>query len=339
MFCNQRHIAQILELYVPTRIMLIFLIGVILCCAPDHDNPYDPESPFFDTNGYLVGQAKSYYAPNIGLPDVQLSIIQTGQSVQSQSGGYFEFQSLTAGIYQLTARRQHYAPDTVIIQIWPHDTTHVQIRLDGLPVFSEVNCHTHFKDQWSEPSYEVHFEVQVNDIDGPTDLDSVFVQIPAVNIQTKLNYNPIREIFELILFEDDLSPFFVNELVGSPIFFSALDLVGNWNKSEAYFLTRVIEQTPIPLSPVDRDTVGARPYLVWLPYPYRFPVQQQIEVYRTITGIPVFIWDADSILSESDSIQVDFLLDEASYFWTIAAIDQFGNLARSKESPFIVNED
>ena len=56
------------------------------------------------------------------------------------------------------------------------------------------------------------------------------------------------------------------------------------------------------------------------------------KIYSDISQAP-----QDNVGSHLLSYQYPFTLDQGSYFWTIAVVDEYGNSARSKEASFVVN--
>ena len=189
---------------------------------------------------------------------------------------------------------------------------------------------------WPGPFYEVHLEVEVFDFDGVADVESVFAEIPTFGFQTELHYNPDQNRYEKTISEDDLAPTTVSELVGYPVYFTAVDLLGNYGQSAPYYLTRVIKNIPVPISPLDESSAEPQPTLVWIPFDYQFPIWQRVNVYRNVNSISIPAWQVDSLSAELNTIEVGTILDPGTYYWTITVRDAFGNLARSKEAPFII---
>ena len=320
-----------------------FMIILIMSwsCTPDRDNPYDPKSPDYQDEGYLSGQVLAYYPPNNGLAGVEIQLVEKHVTVISTENGYFQFPPIAQGSYLLTANRSDFAPDSQLVHINPFETTSATFDLNGLPMFLDLSANTHFIDRWWPfPIYEVHFRVQASDTDGFSDLDSVFVEIPAFSVIAPMEYNPTSTLYEINLREQSLPISSLHDLLGIPIYFSAKDRLGISNQSEPLYLIRIIEQIPQQIypNPDEADTVGADPTLEWVPFAVPYSFDFEVQVYRTDSGIPSLVWQQNNI--SSDSIQVTTNADLAigAYFWTIAVIDLHGNRGRSKEAAFYVSE-
>lgn len=321
-------------------IALIVLFSSLFGCAPEHENPFDPESAFFSDNGFLTGTVQTYYPPHNGLSNVTLTLTPGNWSVRSNQSGGFKFMGIPAGGYVLTAHHDIYSTDSTAVSISRLDTTNVTVQLIGLPVFSGAANHTRFYDQWwPDPQYEIHFQVKVQDADGPADVDSVFVEIPRYAIHQPMIFNPTEDYYERTIFEVDLDTTTISELSGTPIYFHAKDLAGKENTSSALYISRIIDETPIPLTPVDGDTTALDPLLHWAPQDYRFPVTQYLHLYRTINSVPTLVWESGPLISYAESDSVETTLVPGLYYWTITAVDEYGNLGRSKEARFIARDE
>ena len=324
--------------YKKLMIILLACSWFICQCNPERDNPLDPESPYYRQQGYLTGVVHSIYSENSRLPDIAISCVELNLQTRTNANGVFTFPPLPQGNYLLIAAHSDFEPDTLNVIVVAGDTNQVSFSLDGLPVFNNLKVYSSFVDHWFPGSvYQLHCEARVSDVDGPTDLDSVFIEIPEFSLEYELTFNFNTERFERVIVQDELSDLTIHQMLGFPIYFRAVDKLKNDRQSLPLYVARIIEETPVPESPEYFEEVGTQPRVSWLSPDYSYPVTYDVEIYYLFNNISSLLWKLGQISPESSSVQVDDPLPDGDYYWSIAVVDQQGNSGRSKEARFIVN--
>lgn len=108
--------------------------------------------------------------------------------------------------------------------------------------------------------------------------------------------------------------------------------------AEPVYLFRVIEETPVLISPVQSDTVGTTVELHWQPFDVAYLHWFRASVWRNEFEFEAEVWSSDTLSSVVESVVVSGSLSQGSYYWTLYVIDEFDNYSRSRENEFIVLE-
>jgi hypothetical protein len=319
-------------------ISLTVLLGLALSCAPDapHDNPVDPASPEFSNTGGINGRVTLLSDPRVGIPGVEVSVGAEGPVFLTGADGSFIIANHAAGPVTLIASKLGYLSDTAIVTIEPARALPVEIRLDALPVIAQGTIITEKIDEYFPgPTYRALISADVSDPDGLADLDSVWTVIE--NLWFPMAYSPTSRLYEATVFDYNLPTNNLQWLVGKELHVVARDFAGASADAGNIFVTRIIEDSAFPLSPASGDTAASSPLLVWNPAQATFFHTLTLAIVRQDAGTQTPIWSQEGIDASLQSFQYGDTLVSGSYFWTIAVVDGFGNLCRSKPSSFIVN--
>ncbi len=321
------------------RCWLILILFLTCLCSPERDNPLDPKSANNNNDTILAGRVQSRYAPNEGLADIYVHLAPGNVGLETNQNGNFQFPPLPPGEYTLRTSHELYAPDTLSVFTQANDTCYVNFNLDGLPLFSDLSGSTQYFDRWYPgPLYRAYFSVNVTDIDGFNDIDSVFIEVQFCSVIEPIRYNPDFGLYEITLIEQALPVSSLHDLMGEPIHFLAQDRLGKSNRSEPFYLTRIIDLIPRIVTPDTSAITDSRPILIWEEFRLPFSTTFKVEVYRTDIGTPVFIWEKNDIPTDSTQVRVEPVLDTGSYYWTLSVIDSKENFGRTKTATFIVEE-
>jgi len=102
-------------------------------------------------------------------------------------------------------------------------------------------------------------------------------------------------------------------------------------------LYRIIEEVPVTDRPAGNEIAPASPVFSWLPMNMPFSYTYAISLYHvSYTGFVTQIDYIQNISSDSTTFTYQDTLPAGSYYWTIALVDIFNNLSRSKEAAFTV---
>jgi hypothetical protein len=306
-------------------------------CALDapHDNPLDPESASYRNAVDVTGTVTTFYAPYRPISSVLVLALSSGSASLTDQNGRFKVSALPTGEYDLSASKTGYAADTVRITVRTGTVDEVSFHLDALPTFSNLSATTsHIAQWWPGEIYQADFAAVVVDDDGTSDIDSVFVVVDS--IRRSMSYSPIDRRFHASLKSDELPSSNLHWLDAKPILILARDRPGNAASSPELLIVRIIEETPVAVSPSGLDTASASPTLGWIATYQPYPFTYEVEVVRVDAGYQTSVWKQTNIVNTSTSISVTTSLSTGTYYWTLAIVDEYGNRSRSKEASFIV---
>ena len=310
-----------------------FLFAFILfsCTEPSRDNPLDPLSPEY-RGCVFQGKVLRLYN-NLPLSGI---VVQTDSrfSVTDEDGAFF-FDRLLPGAHSFVFSGEGFRPETIDVVL--KDDIDTVLRLDALPIFEEASLysiHVRSPSQGGD-RYELGLRARVSDPDGIPDICAV----SAIFDSETLSLSFSDGTYGFIMTEDMFPDGDIRALEGIPFHFEAVDQSGAVNRSRDLYILRIMEETPMPISPANGDSVEYPVDLVWdsglLPFPYHF----KIEVYRIIPGMPEMrVFVVDSLPPEQQELRLTVHFVPGYYFWTVWYVDEFGNMSRSKEALFHVTE-
>ena len=313
------------------------LLILLTACVPDapRDNPLDPASPYFRNSGVLTGKVLSFYEPFLGIPDAQVTVLPSGPSTLSQSNGSFSFSDIVPGDISLLISKAGYASDTVRTTIVLAQNTNVQAHLNALPFVSSCVIVTRKVDQWwPGPSYSAVISSVVGDPDGQGDIASVLCTVDTASFP--MTFVPEPPHYQVTINASSLPTKNLEWLAGKSLAIVVQDKPKGTTNGKSFAVSRIIQQTVIPISPTALDTAVSRPEFQWARPNASFPYSYKLELNRQDQGVPTLIWTQDNVDPLLTSFQYPDSLPPALYFWTIAIVDEYGNLSRSKEASFIV---
>lgn len=314
------------------------LAGTVLSCAPDapHDNPLDPLSTGFSNSGTVRGSVVLMSDPRIGIPSAQVMVAPSGPAYLSDASGGFVITDLPAGSATVIASKAGFLADTVTFAVLAGGSLPLEIRLDAIPVITQERIVSKKLDEYFPgPTYMAQISADVGDPDGLADLDSVWSVIE--DLWVPMTYSPATRLFEATVFDSDLPTNNLQWLVGKELRIVARDRPNGLAEAGNLFLTRIIEESASPLSPASGDTTGPSPMLRWSPAPVTFFHTLTLEIIRQDAGTQTPIWSQTLVDAGLQELQYPGSLTPGSYFWTVAVVDEFGNMCRSKPSSFLAN--
>jgi hypothetical protein len=304
----------------------VFLTWLGLSCAPDapHDNPVDPSSPAFSNTGAVTGQVVLLSDPRIGIPSAQVAVDSSGPVYLADAAGRFTIGSLPAGPAVLVTSKEGYWADTVHVTVQTQARLPLEIRLDALPTVDGSLVVTQKIDEYFPgPSYRAEISADVNDPDGISDVDSVWSVVAGLHFA--MSYSPVSRLYQVTVLDNNLPTNNLQWLVGKEIQIEARDFAGAVADAGGLYVSRIIEESAIPLAPAPGDTTGT------------FFHTLTLAIVRQDAGTQTPIWSQSGVDASLQSYEYGDSLVAGSYFWTIAVVDEFGNVCRSKPSSFIVN--
>lgn len=274
--------------------------------------------------------------PRVGIPSAEIMLAPSGPVYLSDASGGFVIMDLPTGSATVITSKAGFLTDTVTITVPAAATLPLEIQLDALPVIAQAEIITKKLDEYFPgPTYLAQISADIGDPDGLTDFDSAWSVIG--DIWVPMTYSPISRLFEATVFDFDLPTNNLQWLVGRELRIVARDQSGALAEEAGLFLTRIIEESALPVSPALGDTTGPSPLLRWNPAPVTFFHTLTLEIVRQDAGTQTPIWSQALVDAGLQEFQYSGALTPGSYFWTVAVVDEFGNMCRSKPSSFLVN--
>jgi hypothetical protein len=310
------------------------------CTSPaEHSNPLDPQSPFYTTNGRFAGVVTSFYQPYRPLSGAMVQVQPAGLATSTDGQGEFFIDNLAPGVYTAIASAAGYAADTASIEVIARQSRRVEFRLDGLPVAQSprvVSAHVSTRESPTDQFF-MEITAELSDPDGANDIKKVVAQIPSTGFADTLSRGAGPSRWQRVFAPEELAGIDLFNLTGAPFQLVAEDFPGERATSEAFFLTRVIAEVPLAVSPADGVNLQIdSPTFIWQLAPIPFNHTLRVDVFRLVAGFPTFIAAIGNIAAGSASVKYPGRLASANYYWTVKLIDDFGNSSRSKEATFSV---
>lgn len=310
-----------------------------------HDNPLDPNSDRFTTEGGVAGRVTDRADEPLAGAEVRLlpgpSVAQTERVGRTNEEGRFEMTGLPEGAgYRLQASSEAYGAG-VLEQIDVRAGVVAELpvlRLNALPIFNRAAFRTVHVSRWwpLNDLFFLEINAEVNDADGLFDIDAVFFEIPDLNFTVPLDPQTAGRFGKSIR-ADSLPAASLQSMLGQTLRLTVHDMAGVVVRSDPRQLVRVVEDTPIPTAPIERLLLETDlPTLTWDLFPPRFAFTYQIDVFRDEANRAVLVQQMTDIPMDETSVQLPLSLPTGPYFWTVSVVDAFGNLSRSKEAAFLI---
>jgi len=319
----------------PSRAVLacsLLIVPLLLACSWDapRDNPLDP-----NLGGNIEGRVLTRRAT--GIHGAEAVIPALGRFACTDSSGTFEFRGLDEDSVWVRVAAEGYAADSARLGLKKGRIDTVTRYLNGLPFFSEcrISSHVYGRGWPPEPLSFFRLTARVADPDGAPDIDSVWAEIPCIEYAERLTFDPEEEHFVQPIWEiPGQSP---ETLVGQAVSFKVVDNEGGSGLETGSRVMRIIYDLPEPRFPAGGlDTVDIDTTFAWRVFDYGYEVGYHAEIVRVEGGGPagvVMTFDAAGSADTTFRVTTDSL-PEGDYYWTVEAIDRFGNSSRSAEELF-----
>ncbi len=215
----------------------------------------------------------------------------------------------------------------------------------GLPYFINCKVTTHcyevveVQPELPDPESCAFYAI-VGDISEDVDIESVWIEIPALSYTKRLPYDSdIQEYFQK-LGGRELPGEGLEVLTGRDIFFNITTEDSKIVQSSPYRISRIIHDLPEVIFPKKGDTVFTNLTFIWHKHNHGYYVRYHGDIYLIVVIDTPFIYtkpfDSFDIDKQNDTTY-NFdpsMLGSGYYYWTLAVIDSFGNSARCKEQVF-----
>ncbi len=248
-------------------IFIIFKL-ILTGCNNDvnRDNPLDPKSSKFKNYGTIQGQVFSYYQPYKQINNAEIIIIPGHYLTFTDQNGEFIVNNLPANEYTIYISHSDYVSDSLKVNLKPGTINEHQFNLNGMPKITNYQIISGCEHRWfpQHPRYILIVNAEVTDIDGSADIFQVRLILPEFNFSDTLKlFSTNPTIFKAIYTEKQLPTDNFQQILGYPLFIEIDDTPGAICKSSSIYVTRIVEEVPIPLSPAGWGTVASFPLLKW----------------------------------------------------------------------------
>lgn len=308
-----------------------FCLLLTASCNAPRDNPFDPALA-----GNVTGRILTRRATPIA--GARILIASAGREDRTDSAGAFFVSGLPAESVLVTVLADSFAPDSVLVGLAKGRVDSVTRYLDGLPFISSCGITSHvYGRAFPGPLTFCRLAATAGDVDGASDVESVWVEIPGLAITRRLAYDPDRQLFRMTLWADSLPGLSIETLVGLAADFKVADREGTVISGPACAMNRIITELPFIAFPAGGlDTVATDTTFFWYRFDHGFGVSYHCEVTRIEGGGPgALVASFDTPAQFDTSYRFSrALLAPGDYYWTVEAIDARGNSSRSIEELF-----
>ena len=323
---------------------IIFLFGLIFafllhgCGDAPRTNPLDPALGS-ETSFEITGTVERLFITD-AIPGATVTLLPDSISTIADPQGRFEFINLNDDIQRLLiCRANGFMTDSVQFNVI--SDTSLVFKLNALPKFDSITLRTHQEANFSPPnSFYADILVNASDPDAPADFLQVWFRIDNIGYRDTLrvleNFSGFYDRFD----RRDLNIGSIAELFGKPITVVLEDANGAVVESSPQFISRIIDPTPLTLSPTGSTPTPFN--FIWrnaddqnaIPYSFEY----RLEVFLNI-NIPLLEpeWTFNSISETDTSFIFNEFLTPDEYYWVLYIIDEFGNSSRSLQRPLTIN--
>jgi hypothetical protein len=316
----------------------------------ERGNPLDPLSDNFRDAGGVIGAAVRMSAPSEGVPGARVTLTPAagGPALVTVAGadGRFSFAAVPTGSYVAMAEQTGYSPDTAAVDVEAGRVApEVTFLLNALPRITAQSVRSerinrHFPDPLTFSQIVV--EATVLEPDGAADLVAVDFIIPDFEDPETLLFRDSLlavpnsgNLFRRVILETAL-PVSIQDLLGRNLFIEARDRSGAVARGTDTHVVRIVEAIPVTVFPQTTSDVVVVPFtLDWqeLTLPYAFA--WRVEVFFVPSpGLEQPLAPVTGIPSSQTELTLSAVFPEGNYAWRVSAVDEFGNLARSREAGF-----
>src|SRR5690606_10557784 len=164
------------------------------------------------------------------------------------------------------------------------------------------------------------------------------VTLPNAGASVHLLPGSLPGSFQQVVPADSFPTGSVHAVLGESAFVRIRDRDGHEALHPLSMPVRVIDDTPVAVSPQGLETVtDPRPLLTWARLDLPYPMTYRVEVVRDEANTDILVQEIVDISADSVSVRLPIPLSTGSYYWTVWVVDSHGNASRSKEAGFLVN--
>jgi len=323
-------------------ILFIVFIGEILLlgCTQNapRDNPFDPNSDVYQYAETIRGTIHRKIQPYAPIQEALIETSDRRYSATSGADGSFEINKLPNDSVTLHISKEEFGDQQITLTAGSEP---VDLYLNAKPKVDSVKLSTNHQSHWwpVEDEYTVTIDAWISDADGLGDMDSVVFWFEESAIQLDVEQPFPADGHIQTEFHDWQLQSAITNLIGKPLHGYSTDIDLLKSDSIQAYITRFIEASPIPLSPINDSEVTARPTLRWDYFDASFTFFYHIEIFRITSGNTFTqVFTKSEIPQNTTEYTVTDSLQNGSYYWTLGVIDALGNSTHSKEATFMVTQ-
>ncbi|NCS89072.1 MAG: hypothetical protein AUK34_05060 [Ignavibacteria bacterium CG2_30_36_16] len=312
--------------------LTLFATAAVTCNAPRTNplDPLNPDKPFTSIEGLV----KTISFPNAPISNVKIYWQNDNLLSSTNAEGQFTINNIRPINGWLVFRNEKFVTDSVFIQWDSQKGKTVSVFLNAKPVLDSLEFYSIVLNrfQYSQTA-DLFIRARISDIDGVNDIDSVYVQNTFLNFFKILTYNVNTHFYETKITLSELTLFSIDEIIGKNFEIIVRDLDARFFTVGSSNIKRIIKQEIEISSPSNHQSVSSPFVLSWKRFTPGFSFKYLLQI-STDTTPPEVVWQVENVSPDSISYLVNQALNPGEYFWTIWAIDEFKNRARSKPATF-----
>lgn len=317
-----------------------FLLLFLLACSPERDNPYDPNSDLYSNKTQVSGTCKTRILVPVNNAKISLfpltSETPSLQTFTNENGSYKLSDCPAESVLVIAEKDGSVTKDTFLsLVVYKAET--LNFTLEGLPKFLNTQVISYYC-ALSIPPYDstvLSIKCEINDDEGPGDIETVFATIDGLSDSLSLLFSPGNS-YENLFREESLSDNLDN-IIGRDIYVIVKDWDGNVVRSTPSQLIRAIRNPPDSLAPAEGVIVSPHPVLAWHAPEYLFSHSFFCEIYYLPNHLPPVLYHHyENIPASEFSFSVPDSLIPGYHYWQIGVRDNYGNWAKSAEGVFEV---
>ena len=196
-----------------------------------------------------------------------------------------------------------------------------------------IQITSYHSSQWF-PSEDIYsMEVLVFGASAETADSAKLVHNDTIFYSLDLSGNVWRQSLESSAFQSENLFDLIGVKFYANLYYGADEVIS----TEEACLYRIIEEVPVTDQPTGNAIVSPTPEFSWLPCDILYSYSNTLSINHISTsGFITVVAVVEDICSDSTSYTHADSLGSGSYYWTIAIVDIYNNISRSKESAFIV---
>jgi len=317
------------------------VVLLLLACAPERDNPYDPNSNFYTNKTEILGSCKNRVM--VPIHNARICLLPLSNKTQTlvtftnENGNYW-LADCPAESVLLIAEKDGFVSESSYLSLQAYKSETLNFTLEGLPKFLKTEV-TSYYCLLSNPPYDsavLSIKCEIADEEGQSDIALVFATIDGLADTLPLFFKS-GNAYENLFQEESLSENLDN-IVGRDIFINAIDRFGHQVISSPLRLIRIIRDNTLEtIAPVGGEITSAHPLLEWRSANYLFAHTFFCEVYYLPPYLPPVLYHRyDNIPAQTATFLVPDSLIAGYHYWQIGVLDSYGNWAKSAEGVFEV---
>ena len=317
-----------------------FLLLFLLACSPERDNPYDPNSNFYNNKTQISGICKNRVQVPINNAKINLLPLKSetpSLQTSTNDNGSYELTDCPAESVLVIAEKDGFVSESAYLSLNVYKSETLNFILEGLPKFISTQVNSYCIRRYTpQDSTVLSIKCNISDDEGQSDITSVFATIESLPDSLPLFFTAGNS-YENSFREESLSDNLDN-IVGRNIYIIACDHTSKAVSSPLQ-LVRIIRDTLEIISPSGGEIVSSRPVLEWGAPNFLFSHSFFCEIWYLPHNLqPQLYYRYDNIPANTTSLTIPDTnaLISGQYYWQIGVKDDYNNWAKSTEAAFEV---